>query len=248
MKAAIAATLAVLLVGAVSQPAKAVSIYDASYDGSGNITNTIVQLDTFIVIGLYNNNTAFISDGSGYYGRIYKPTISSFYAVGQKYSGVTVATQAYFGYAEFTSPTGGTLDSSDNPVSFVSITDLGIIASDVVLAGSPSAGENFNLNFMPVTFTFSPTETTALSSTGTITVADASGKSITFYRSVLDSNLEAGQSYQINGYIQGFNTAMQVVGATVTPVPEPGTFALLALGGGMILWTIRRARGKALPV
>lgn len=235
MKAKIATTLAVLLVGVVFEPAKAVSIYDASFDGSGNITNTIVTLDAFVVVGLYNNNTAFISDGSGYYGRIYKPSISTYYAVGQRYSGVIVATQSYFGYAEFTSPTGGTLESSDNPVAFTVMADLGLIASDVALAGSPSAGANSNLNFMPVTFTLSPTETTALSPGGTVTVTDVGGTSITFYRSQTDENLEAGQSYQINGYVLGFNTAMQIVGATVTPVPEPGTVVLLALGLGIVV-------------
>ncbi|HVE16767.1 MAG TPA: PEP-CTERM sorting domain-containing protein [Chthoniobacterales bacterium] len=240
----IAGVIGVALSLAVSD-SKATSIYNASYDGSGNIiTSGNVTLDDYVVVGIYNGSTAFIYDGTAY-GRIFGANFVSQLQVGGKYSGTSVDLKPYQTYQEFSPPLGQTPTqvSLDNPISFVSISDISTIASTAPLASSPSGGSTYNLNFAPITFTFTPGTDTALSSGGSVMATDANGTTIQFYRSVTDDTMLAGQSYTVTAYVQGYQNMVELVGASFEPVPEPGSLALLVAGTGfigLVIWKRRR--------
>ena len=63
------------------------------------------------------------------------------------------------------------------------------------------------------------------------------------YRSANATAFTAGTQYQVTGFEQPFNNASEIVGVYgFTAVPEPGTWALLVGGGGLLLGGAGRRR------
>ena len=209
----------------LSTHVRATDIYTAAYGGTNDtggstpLASGTYNLNAFTITGIYTagsttTESLFITDGTAT-GRLFgTDTLFPNAAVGQVYT-ATVVDSVYQGTEEFKTPTNFTLQSGTGTVTTQSAT-IAQVANTVTTSNtsnpftaSPAdslyASEG-KLLFAPVTFSITPTTSGSLSTTTTTALIDqATGNTVSLYRSATAISYTAGQTYTVTGFEQPYN-------------------------------------------